>query len=141
MYLLLRKKMKEVRILALDSRGRIVIPKIIRKSLGITSKSQLMMVADSETKEIKIVPMGLGGESFKLKILMKDKVGALAQILSVFGTRGISLVYEETIVLEKNKTAFCTVIGPKPEDIDLEEFKQVLKDEGDAIDVEIIPLE
>ena len=133
--------MKEVRILTLDSRGRIVIPKLIRKSLGITSNSQLMMVADSETKEIRIVPMGLGGESFKFKILMKDEVGALAKILAVFGERGISLVYEETIVVAKDKTAICTVIGPKPKDIDMEEFEQTLKDEGNALEVEIIPLE
>ncbi|MFX1338097.1 MAG: hypothetical protein ACFFDK_05780 [Promethearchaeota archaeon] len=132
--------MKEVRILSLDNRGRIVIPKLIRKSLGITSNSQLMMVADSETKEIKIVPMGLGGESVKYKILMKDQVGALAKILSVFGNRGISLVYEETIVLEKNKTAICTLIGPSPR-MDLEVFQQILKEEGEALEVEIIPLE
>ena len=134
--------MKEVRILTLDNRGRIVIPKLIRKSLGITSKSQLMMVADSETKEIKIVPMGLGGESVKYEILMKDQVGALAKILSIFGTRGISLVYEETIVVAKDETAICTLIGPSPSPaIDLEVFKQILKDEGKALEVEIIPLE
>ena len=133
--------MKEVRILTLDNRGRLVVPKIIRKSLGITNKSQLMMVADSETKEIKIVPVGLGGESFKFKILMKDQAGALAKILSIFGDRGISLVYEETIVLEKNKSAICTLIGPKPKNVNLDEFKQILKDEGDAIDIEVIPLE
>ena len=127
--------MKEVRILTLDKRGRIVIPKLIRKSLGITSSSQLMMVADSETKEIKIVPMGLGGESVKYKILMKDQVGALGKILSVFGTRGISLVYEETIVIAKDQTAICTP------NTDLEVFKQILKDEGEALEVEIIPLE
>jgi len=132
--------MKEVRILTLDNRGRIVIPKLIRKSIGITSSSQLMMVADSETKEIKIVPMGLGGESVKYKILMKDQVGALAKILSVFGTRGISLIYEETIVLQRSATAVCTLIGPSP-NTDLEEFKQILKDEGEALEVEIITLE
>jgi predicted amino acid-binding ACT domain protein len=99
-----------------------------------------MMVADSETKEIKIVPMGLGGESVKYKILMKDQVGALAKILSVFGARGISLVYEETVVVKKEATAVCTLIGPSPK-IDLEEFKQILREEGEALEVEIIPLE
>lgn len=133
--------MKEVRILALDSRGRIVIPKIIRKSLGITNNSQLMIIADSESKEMRIIPVGFGGESLKFRIVMRDQPGSLAKILSVFGDRGISLVYEETVVIQKDKTAICTLIGPKPMDIDLNELKQILKDEGNAIEVEINPLE
>jgi AbrB family looped-hinge helix DNA binding protein len=133
--------MKEVRIITLDNRGRLVIPKIIRKSLGITNNSQLMLVADSENKEIKIVPVGLGDESLKFKIVMKDEAGSLAKILSIFGERGISLVYEESVVLEKNKSAMCTLIGPKPQDINLEEFEKVLKTEGNALEVEIVTLE
>ena len=72
--------MKEIKILTIDNRGRIVIPQIIRKSLGLTTNSQLMMVSDSETKEIRISPIGLGDEKvpIKLKITMADTPGALA---------------------------------------------------------------
>ena len=59
--------MKEVRILTIDNRGRIVIPQIIRKSLGITTNSQLMLVSDSETKEIKVTPVGLDKERKPIK--------------------------------------------------------------------------
>lgn len=133
--------MKEVRILSIDDRGRIVIPKIIRKSLGLQTNSQLMLIADSETKEIKISPVGLTGESFKFRITMFDQAGALGKIATTFGKHGISLVYGESTVIEKNKTALWTVIGPKPKEIDPEELIKILKDEGDALDVEIIPLE
>ncbi|MCK4380558.1 MAG: AbrB/MazE/SpoVT family DNA-binding domain-containing protein, partial [Candidatus Lokiarchaeota archaeon] len=39
--------MKEVRILTIDNRGRIVIPMMVRRSLGLKDNSQLMLVADS----------------------------------------------------------------------------------------------
>jgi len=38
--------MKEVKILSMDNRGRIVIPQPIRKIVGLTTKSLIMLVAD-----------------------------------------------------------------------------------------------
>lgn len=135
--------MKEVRILTIDNRGRIVIPYIIRKSIGITTNSQLMMVSDSEKKEIKITPVGLSKESnpIQYRITMEDIPGALAKIATTFGDMGISLIYGESMTLEKDKTAIWTVIGPSPTDIDLEELKQILLSKGEATEVEITPLE
>ena len=133
--------MKEVRILTIDNRGRIVIPQIIRKILGVSENSQLMVVADSETKEIKISPVGLKGDSLKFRITMSDQPGSLAKIATTFGNHGISLVYGESMTVEKEKTAIWTVIGPRPKNMEIEDFKAILKTEGDAIDVEIIPVE
>ena len=133
--------MKETRILTIDNRGRIVIPQIIRKSLGISENSQLLVIADSDTKEMKITPVGLRGDSIKFRITMNDQPGSLAKIATVFGNHGISLVYGESTTIEKGKKALWTVIGPKPEDLDPEEFKKILMNEGDAVEVEIIPIE
>ncbi|MEJ2252541.1 MAG: hypothetical protein P8Y70_04715 [Candidatus Lokiarchaeota archaeon] len=130
--------MKEVRILSIDNRGRIVIPQIIRKSLGLTENSQLMLVADSETKEIKITPVGLDEDRkpIKLKITMDDIPGALAKIASTFGKLGISLMYGESVIVEKNKTAIWTVISPTP-DIPMSKLREILMNEGNAKKVEI----
>ncbi|TFF90134.1 MAG: hypothetical protein EU548_04540 [Promethearchaeota archaeon] len=130
--------MKEVRILTIDNRGRIVIPQIIRKSLGLTENSQLMLVADSETKEIKINPVGLDTDKkpIKLKITMDDIPGSLAKIASTFGKLGISLMYGESVIVEKDKTAIWTVISPTP-DIPMDELKEILEKEGNAKKVEI----
>jgi len=133
--------MKDVKFLTIDNRGRIVIPMLIRKSLGLTENSQLMLIADSDTKEIKITPVGIKGDSLKFRILMKDEAGSLAKIATTFGNHGISLVYGESLTIEKDKTAIWTVIGPRPTDLNLDELKEILKNEGDAIEVEIIPLE
>ena len=135
--------MKEVRIVAIDNRGRIVIPQIIRKSLGLVTDSQLMLVSDSEIKEIKMTPIGLAHENqlIKFRIVMKDETGALAKIATVFANNGISLIHGESIIVEKEKKAIWTVIGPKPESIALEDLKEILLTEGSAKQIDILPLE
>lgn len=133
--------MKEVRILTIDNRGRIVIPMMVRKSLGLKDNSQLMLVADSELKEIKITPIGIEGRYFKYRIIMKDEIGALAKIATTFGKYEISLVHGESVILEKGKTGIWTVIGPAPGKFSFEEFIEILKNEGNALDVKILPLD
>ena len=135
--------MKEVRIVSIDNRGRIVIPQIVRKSLGLTTNSQLMMVSDSEIKEIKMTPIGLVHEKqlIKFRIVMKDEAGALAKIASAFANHGISLIYGESMIVEKEKTAIWTVIGPKPEDLSLEDLNDIILKEGSALQIDILPLE
>ncbi len=135
--------MKEVRILSIDSRGRIVIPYIIRKSVGITTNSQLMMVSDSESKEIKIKPVGLADESnlMKFRITMADVPGSLARLANTFGDLGISLIYGESMTIEKDKIALWTVIGPVGPSIVLDELEDTLIKKGKAVKVEISPLD
>jgi len=132
--------MKEVKIIRTDSRGRIVIPMLIRKSLGITTNSQLMLIADSETKEIKITPIGLADKNpIKLKITMADVAGALAKLASTFAELGLSMMYSEAVIVEKDKTAVWTVISESPDDLNL--LKKNLLEKGGALKVEVLPLE
>ncbi|MFX1315592.1 MAG: hypothetical protein ACFE9T_06975 [Promethearchaeota archaeon] len=135
--------MKDVKIITIDNRGRIVIPLVTRKSLGLTTNTQLMLVSDSEIKEIKITPVGISEEEkpIKFRITMEDVPGALAKIATTFGNLGISLMYGESVIVEKDKTAIWTVISPSPKDISLEELKEKLIEEGEAISVEVLPLE
>ncbi len=134
--------MKEVKILTIDERGRIVIPQIVRKSLGITTNSQLMMVSDSEIKEIKITPIGLRNESnlIKLRITMGDTPGALAKLATTFGDLKISMMYSEAVIVEKDKTAVWTVISESP-NFSLEQLEKVLINKGEALRVEFLSLE
>ena len=134
--------MKEVKILTIDERGRIVIPQIVRKSLGITTNSQLMMISDSEAKEIKITPVGLRSESdlIKLRITMGDSPGALAKLATTFGDLKLSMMYSEAVIVEKDKTAVWTVISESPS-FPIEELNIILIEKGEALKVEILPLE
>ena len=122
---------------------KIVLPLVTRKNLGITTDSQLMLVSDSETKEIRIAPVGITKDEkpIKFKITMSDEPGSLAKIASTFGDLGISLMYGESVIIEKSKTAIWTVISPTPTHISLEELRENLMRNGKAISVEIIPFE
>lgn len=133
--------MRIKKIITIDERGRIVIPKEARNALGITTNSQLMMVSDSEAKEIRITPIGLAGEKnpIKLRVSMSDAPGALARLATLFGTFGLSMMYSEAVIVEKNKTAEWTVISERPED--LEDLKKALIEKGGALKVELLPLE
>lgn len=134
--------MKEVKILTIDERGRIVIPQIVRKSLGITTNSQLMMISDSETKEIKISPIGLRDERnlIKLRITMGDTPGALAKLATTFGDLKLSMMYSEAVIVEKDKSAVWTVISESPS-FTLEELEKILREKGQALKVEFLSLE
>lgn len=135
--------MKDVKIISIDNRGRIVLPLVTRKNLGITTDSQLMLVSDSETKEIRITPVGITKEEkpIKFRITMSDEPGSLAQIASTFGDLGISLMYGESVIVEKSKTAIWTVISPTPQNITMEELREGLIKDGKAINVDIIPFD
>jgi bifunctional DNA-binding transcriptional regulator/antitoxin component of YhaV-PrlF toxin-antitoxin module len=135
--------MKDVKIISIDNRGRIVLPLVTRKNLGITTDSQLMLVSDSETKEIRITPVGIAKEEkpIKFRITMSDEPGSLAKIATTFGDLGISLMYGESVILEKSKKAIWTVISPTPKHISLEELREELLKSGKAINVEIIPFD
>jgi AbrB family looped-hinge helix DNA binding protein len=133
--------MRIKKIITIDERGRIVIPKEARNALGITTDSQLMMVSDSEAKEIRITPIGLSGEKnpIKLRVTMSDAPGALAKLATLFGTFGLSMMYSEAVIVEKDKTAIWTVISECPED--LEDLRKSLIEKGGALKVDILPLE
>ena len=134
--------MKEVKILTIDERGRIVIPQIVRKSLGITTNSQLMMISDSESKEIKISPIGLRSESdlIKLRITMGDTPGALAKLATAFGDLKLSMMYSEAVIVEKDKSAVWTVISESPS-FPIEELRKILIEKGEALKIDFLPLE
>ena len=133
--------MKDVKIITIDNRGRIVLPLVTRKNLGLTTNSQLMLVSDSETKEIRITPIGLRDESnlVKVKVVMKDVPGALAKLLDIFAQESISLVYSEAVIVEKGKSAVWSAISENPNDVD--RLKEILMEKGDALEVEFSPLD
>lgn len=133
--------MKDVKIITIDNRGRIVLPLVTRKNLGLTTNSQLMLVSDSETKEIRITPIGLRDESnlVKVKVVMKDVPGALAKLLDIFAEESISLVYSEAVIVEKGKSAVWTAITETPTDVN--RIKNILIEKGDALEVDFSPLD
>ncbi len=133
--------MKDVKIITIDNRGRIVLPLVTRKNLGLTTNSQLMLVSDSETKEIRITPIGLksDGNLVKIRVLMKDTPGALAKILDIFAEEEINLMYSEAVIIEKDKSAVWTAISERPRDT--ERLRSILMEKGEVLEVNFSPLD
>jgi len=128
--------MRETEILKIDSRGRIVIPRSMRKSMGLKENSQIMLISDSQANEIRIVPLPFTDEQafLRIRILMRDEPGSLSQVARVFGELGLSLLYGQEVVIKKGQEAEWSVISPTPK-ITKEELRKILIDRGGAKDV------
>jgi hypothetical protein len=100
-----------------------------------------MLVSDSETKEIRITPIGLKSEGnlIKIRVIMKDVPGALAKILDIFAEEEISLVYSEAVIIEKDKTAVWNAISESPENA--EKLRSILTEKGEVLEVQFSPLD
>jgi AbrB family looped-hinge helix DNA binding protein len=130
--------MKETEILKIDSRGRIVIPRGMRKNLGLKENSHIMLISDSNENELRIIPLPFSDEQafMRLRIIMPDEPGALSQVSKVFGDLGLSLLYGQEVILKKNQSAEWTVISPIP-DVPIDDLKTALIERGGAKSVSI----
>lgn len=125
--------MKETEILKIDSRGRIVIPRSMRKALGLKENSHIMLISDSEENELRIIPLPFSEDQtfMRIKIIIADEPGALSQVSKIFGELGLSLLYGQTVVIKKGKTAEWSVISPIPE-MPVDDFEKILIEKGGA---------
>lgn len=130
--------MKESEILKIDSRGRIVIPRSMRKALGLKENSHIMLISDSEENELRIIPLSFSEDQtfMRIKIIITDEPGALSQVSKVFGEMGLSLLYSQTVVIRKGKTAEWSVISPIPK-MPVDDFEKILVEKGNAISVHV----
>ena len=130
------KQMKATEILKIDSRGRIVIPRGMRKSLGLKENSFLMIISDLENNELKLVPLATADDRgiIRLRMIIPDEAGSLAKIATVFGELGLSLLFGQTVVIKKGTEAEWSVICPVI-DLSVEDLKKTLIDKGGALRV------
>ena len=123
-------------ILSLDARGRIVIPKNIRKLLDLDDHSQLMLEADSERKEMRLIPFYDVTKTVQMRIIMDDIPGSLAAIAKIFGDLKINLLYGTSRIIQRGKLAEWSVVAPFPGTISLEELRAKILEK--AKDVEFL---
>jgi AbrB family looped-hinge helix DNA binding protein len=131
-------RLRLTEILALDARGRIVIPKNVRKLLDLDEHSHLMLEADSETKEMTLIPFYDVEKTISMKITMDDIPGSLATIARTIGELNINLLYGNSRIIKRGKAAEWTVIMPMPENMSLEELQGKILAGGRAQKVEFI---
>lgn len=126
-------------IVKVDSRGRILIPSTVRAGVGLAKGMYVMIHADTERREIKVVP--LAGPKAKLvsfRMVISDVPGALAKVASIMAKHGVDLLASQSRTLERGRTAEWAAVGDVSGcKISLKSLKEALEEEGSAANVKL----
>lgn len=123
----------------IDSKGRIVIPASIRKILNVADSMKMLIIADIDRKEIRIVPLADAYSNvYQLKILIDDKPGALAEVASLLAEANIDLLMTESRTIRRGESAEWNIIADFTGcEINIDDFINKLKNLNIVRDVNI----
>ncbi|MGC8983101.1 MAG: AbrB/MazE/SpoVT family DNA-binding domain-containing protein [Desulfurococcaceae archaeon] len=93
-----------------DSKGRVTIPAAIRELFDIREGMYLLMVADRNHREIKLIPLPITAKLVKLRIIVEDRIGVLAELTNTLASHGIDIVSTKCIVLKREELGECEMI-------------------------------
>ncbi len=103
--------MKISEIAKIDSKGRITIPLIMRESLGLLEGMYVLLLADTESREIILTPvLPPSAELLELKVEIKDEPGALAKVATKLADLKIDMVTNRCATVKRGETAECLII-------------------------------
>ncbi len=96
----------------MDSKSRITVPAKLRKILGLAEGMKFLVIADTEKKEIRLVPLAeLQAKVYKLRIVMADTLGVLAKVASFLAREKVDLLITESRTIRRGKTAEWVIIA------------------------------
>jgi len=93
-----------------DSKGRITIPIAVRELFDIREGMYLLMIADKEAREIKLVPIPVVAKLAKLKLLVEDRTGVLAELTRFIAGYNIDIISTKCVVLKREELGECEMI-------------------------------
>ena len=129
--------MRMTEIVRIDSRGRITMPSHLREAVRLSEGMYVMLVADLDEKEVRIVPFAdPEAKLVEFRIAFSDMPGALAKAANILASMGVDLLSSESRTLRRGKSAEWVVVA----DISrckckLEELEQRVVEEGMAKEV------
>jgi len=123
----------------IDSKGRVMIPSRIRRLLNISDGMKMIMIADPDKREIRIVPLAdLYAKIYRLKIGMKDRPGVLAEIASFLAEKNIDLLMTESRTIKRGEVAEWNVIADFSNcNLDIKDIISDLKKLGFIMKIEV----
>ena len=116
-------------LVKVDSKGRITIPQTMRENLGIEPGMLVVLLADSEKKEILISPiLTEGAKVIELNIDLKDEPGALAKLIEKMAQYKIDIITNKCMSITRKEEGECTfIVDVSQSTIDIEKLKSELE--------------
>lgn len=130
--------MKNINIVKLDSKGRLLLPSHIRKFLKLGRDEEILIVPQEKDGVLKIIPI-YKDSTAEFQIRIKDIPGSLAHIAKKIAGYQFDIIMSESRTLERGKTAEWSLlvdIGDNSGKVDqlVEDLRQAV----DVIDVQVI---
>jgi len=99
-------------IVRINEKGEIFIPQSIRDSVGIVEKMHVLLQADVNKREIRIIPFTISeGNLVEFKFTLTDIPGALAKCASFLSKHNINLVASESRTIQHGEMAQWYVVA------------------------------
>ena len=130
--------MRMSEIVRIDSRGRVTMPSSIRDAVRLSEGMYVMLIADLDKKEIRIVPFAdPEAKLVEFRITFADVPGALAKTADVLARRRVDLLSSESRTLRRGESAEWLIVADVSKcKCKLEELEQKVIEEGAAKKVE-----
>ena len=103
--------MRIAEIVRVDSKGRVTLPMVIRESLNIVEGMRLVIIADTDRREIVISPaVPPEAKVYELYIEIHDVPGALAQVTDELAKYDVDQVSTHCTTVKRGELAECVLI-------------------------------
>jgi len=131
--------MRMSEIVRIDSRGRVTMPSSIRDAAKLCEGMYVMLIADLDNKEVRIVPFAdPEARLVEFRITFKDVPGALARAAAVLAEQEVDLLSTESRTLRRGESAeWFAVADVSKSKSKPEELREKILREGAARDVEL----
>ncbi len=120
--------MRIAEVVRVDSKGRITIPMVVREALNIVEGMNLVLIADTERREIIISPIpSMESELYELHVELKDVPGALAHVSEKLASLNIDQITTQCTTIKRGEVAECMmIIDTAKSSIDVEKLREEL---------------
>jgi len=99
-------------IVRIDSRGRVTMPSSIRDALRLSEGMYVILIADVDRKEVRIVPFAdPEARLVEFRITFADVPGALAKAAALLAREGVDLLSSESRTLRRGESAEWVAIA------------------------------